>query len=320
MYFQKFESPDIHQRVNGMNEKTVPDMELYKNNPNLFIENTLKAYVEASPLNHLPTFDNAPIFMEPVVVFGNGDDDIFKEYKTIIGDFHLTPREAMEKHLAAKRWRYGLKGKMENLSIISYALSYPLETRMGERESTYGGSKRYNHTRWRGGVFLDVMLDYMAALLEIMGYTAVAPTRSKFFETKQNPAGFLMANWSERHIAYACGMGTFGLHGLIISPVGSAIYLSSIVCDLELRPTPRKYQDHLEYCLFRRDGSCRKCLERCPAGAISDQGRSNIICRENLTRKQPEKLKELGVDKELLGPAPACGVCSTGVPCEERVP
>jgi epoxyqueuosine reductase len=301
------------------NKGNALNIEAFKADPCQFLEKAIKTYVATSPLNCLTAFDNAPIFNEPVVVFANGDDDIFKEYKSIIGDFHLTPSEALEKYIAAKKWRYGVKSKIENVSVISYALPYPLETRLSERQTAYGGSKRYNHTRWRGGLFLDTIQDYMAALLEIMGNTAVAPARTRFFETRPTSNG-LMANWSERHIAYACGMGTFGLHGLIISPRGSAVHLGSIVCDLALTPTPRKYTDHLAYCLYHQDGSCRKCLERCMAGAISEQGRSNLRCRENLSKEQMEKLKQLGLDKELIGLAPACGLCSTNVPCEDRIP
>ena len=295
------------------------DIGLFEANPSLFLENAIKAYVATSPLNCLITFNNVPIFDEPVVVFANGDNALFQDLKAVIGDFHLTPREALERYIQAKRWRRGIKSNTENVSVISYALPIPYETRLSERGSTYGGSTRYNHTRWLGGIFQANLVHYVVSLLEIMGHNAVAPSGARFFEMKSTPEG-LMASWSERHIAYASGLGTFGLNGLMITTKGCAVYLSSVACDVALTPTPRTYEHYMANCLFYREGSCRRCLERCAGGAISEQGRSNIRCRENLGKDQPAMLNKLGLDKELIGLGPACGLCSTKVPCEDRIP
>ncbi len=294
------------------------DIELFEANPNLFLENTIKAYIATSPLNCLTTFNNAPIFDEPVVAFANGEDALFQDLKKVIGDFHLTPREALEKYVQTKRWRRGIKGNTENVSVISWALPIPNQTRLSERQTTYGGSTRYNHTRWLGGTFRDTMVQYVVSLLEILGYNAVAPSGARFSEIKSTPEG-LKASWSERHIAYVSGLGTFGLNGLMITSKGCAVYLSSVVCDVSLNPTPRAYEHYMAYCLFHQDKSCRQCLERCTGEAISEQGRSNIKCRENVGNQQAT-LQKLGLDKELIGPAPACGLCSTKVPCEDMIP
>ena len=156
--------------------------------------------------------------------------------------------------------------------------------------------------------------------MEVLGGTAITPSGSRFAVNKEMPGGWFVTNWSERHVAWACGLGTFGLNGLMITPKGCAVYLGSLVCDVTLKPTPNAYSSHTANCLFYRDSSCRRCLERCPAGAISEEGRSNLKCRSNLQGQQAVKLKELGLDRDLIGPAPACGLCSTGVPCEDRIP
>jgi epoxyqueuosine reductase len=296
------------------------DTELFQADPNRFIENAIKEYVRTSPLNHLITFNNEPVFEEPVVVFGKGDNPVFQNLKTIIGEFHLTPLEVMEKHIKAKRWRYGVKSSLENLSVISWALPVAEKTRTIESKAAFGGSTRYNHTRWRGVPFANHLASYIAVLLEVLGHNAVAPCFSTFFEIKEMPGGWRAANWSERHIAYACGMGTFGLNGLMITPKGCAVYLFSVVCDIALTPTPNSYTSHVANCLFYQDGSCQQCLERCIATAISEQGRSNVTCAKNLGREQAEKLRNNGLDKNLIGPAPACGRCSNGVPCEHEIP
>jgi epoxyqueuosine reductase len=133
------------------------------------------------------------------------------------------------------------------------------------------------------------------------------------------PGDWLAANWSERHIAYACGLGTFGLNGLIITPRGCAVYLGSVVCNKQFKPTLRD-PDHYANCPYFADQSCGRCIEHCVGSAISREGRSNILCLRNLRDTQAKKIMDEGLDKGLVGPAPACGKCSTGLPCEDRIP
>jgi len=301
-----------------INSKNRLDIELFKLNPCFFFENAIKEYFATSPINCLTEFNNSPIFDEPVIVFANGDDPIFQDLKKVIGDFHLTPREALEKHVQSKQWKYGVKDHIENVSVISYILPEPYETRLSTRQSPYV-SQRHNHTRWRGEVFQKSLQNYVVSLLEIQGYDAVAPRRAPFFEWINTDHG-VRVNWSERHVAYASGLGTFGLNGLLITSKGCAHYLGSVVCDVALRPTLRAYDNHVAYCAFFRDKSCRKCIERCAGGAISEQGRSIEKCRQFLKDVQPGKLKELGKLEGLIGMGPSCGLCMTNVPCEDRIP
>ena len=295
------------------------DTDLFQSDPCRFLGNAIKDYVRTSPLNHLTAFDNAPIVDEPLVGFADGDDPIFKDLKSVIGEFHLTPREIMEKYIAAKRWRFGARDRIDRVGVVSWALPITRETRMGERASPFGGSPRYNHTRWIGIRLYESVEQHVAALLEVLRCNAVAPVQSKLFEIKEMPGGWMAANWSERHVAYACGLGTFGLNGLMITSRGCAVYLGSVVCDRALAPTPRS-EDRLANCPFFKDQSCGLCIEHCTGSAISSEGRSNIACLKNLRDEQAGKVISLCLDKGLVGPAPACGRCSTGLPCEDRIP
>jgi epoxyqueuosine reductase len=295
------------------------DAELFQSDPCRFIAGAIKKYVRTSPLNHLTAFDNAPIVDEPIVAFADGDDPIFRDLKTVIGDFHLTPREIMEKYVAAKRWQFGPTATLDAISVVSWALPLTRKTRVLERSSPFGGSPRYNHSRWIGIKLYESLEQHVASLLEVMRCNAIAPTQSKFFEIKQMPGGWMAANWSERHVAYTSGLGTFGLNGLMITDRGCAVYLGSVICDKTLKPTPRA-ESHVANCPYYRDGSCGRCIEHCTGSAISKEGRSNIACLNNLRDEQAKKVRSAGLEKNLVGPAPACGRCSTGLPCEDRIP
>ncbi|MFW6056508.1 MAG: epoxyqueuosine reductase, partial [Chloroflexota bacterium] len=57
------------------------------------ISGFIRHLVHTSRRNQLHRIDNSPIFEEPLIGVADGDDPLFQSYKTIIGDFHLTPRE-----------------------------------------------------------------------------------------------------------------------------------------------------------------------------------------------------------------------------------
>lgn len=291
--------------------------ELFKANPSLFLEKAIKDYVANSLNNRFTAFAGECIWDEPLVGFADGDDPIFEQYKTIIGDFHVTPREAMEVHL--KNAGCGDEKGLVKVSVISWVLPSSYQTRLSLRKESIVPSLRWNHTRWRGQDFNFRLARHIVSLLEGLGYHAVAPELEKYFGTRNLPNGSA-SNWSQRHIAYAAGLGTFSLSDGFITSKGIAVRIGSVVCDLALTPSPRIYQHYLENCLFYQDRSCRRCIERCPVGAITEQGHDKNKCRDYLLEEQKEILKRLGRGEGYIGHYLGCGLCQTKVPCEAGIP
>ena len=298
----------------------VANLEQFQVNPTLFLEKAIKEYVAASPSNRLTAFNNDPAFAEPLVGFADGDDPIFQEYKSaeIIGPFHYTPREILEKHLQQKT--SGEVKRPAHISVISYILPIAHETRLSLRRETKVVSVRWNHARWQGQELINELTLYLISLLEKLENQAIAPEQSNFYEILEQPTG-LASNWSQRHIAYAAGLGTFSLSDGFITPKGIAIRCGSVVCDTVLTPTPRLFKNHLANCLFYRGDSCQRCIERCPTGAISQKGHDKIKCRNFLIVEQRKLLKELGrAEDGYMGKYLGCGLCQTKVPCEAGIP
>ena len=65
------------------------------NNPEGFIRRKIKDFVAESSANKLLHLDGQEIFAEPLVGYADGKDSLFKDYKKIIGKFHLTPAEIL---------------------------------------------------------------------------------------------------------------------------------------------------------------------------------------------------------------------------------
>ncbi|HEX7474421.1 MAG TPA: 4Fe-4S double cluster binding domain-containing protein [Dehalococcoidales bacterium] len=297
--------------------KTNREQQQFNSNPASSIEKAIRDYIANNPNNRFLAFPEEAIWDSPVVGFANGNDPIFQEYKTIIGDFHLTPREVLETYIDTTV--RGDKSKLAHISVISFALPATLKTRESNRRENKICSVRWNHTRFEGQEVVARLSRHLVTLIEDMGHMAVAPELARWFEPVQSPSG-LSSKWSQRHAAYAAGLGTFGLSDGFITPVGIAIRIGSVVCDLEIPPTPRKYANHRANCLFYSRGTCRKCAERCPAGAITEKGHDKNKCfaylQEMRKIAQQEDKTEGYIGKAYLG----CGFCQTGVPCEDKIP
>jgi len=296
-----------------------PSKKRFEKNPSFFLDEVVKEYVISSQKNRLQTYNNDPIFDEPLVGFANGDDAIFREYKneTIIGDFHLTPSEALSTYLIRQKKQVGKK-QPQQLSVISIIFPFSHKNRLSTRHESVIGSERWNMAHNLGGELIEGSLQYIVSLLEELGYQAVAPFCTKPEVIISSPRG-PVSDWSEKHAAYAAGLGTFSLSGSLITPRGKAILCGSLITDLILPPTPRTYENHLAYCLFYRDGSCRRCMKRCPSGAINEQVNDNNKCLEYHENTLSQIAKNLGreqhTDDHII-----CGLCETKVPCEDRIP
>jgi epoxyqueuosine reductase QueG len=89
----------------------------------------------------------------------------------------------------------------------------------------------------------------------------------------------------------------------------------SVVVNIKIPFTKRAYRDHHAYCLFFSKGTCGKCIERCPAGALTPAGHDKVKCRSYIFAKVREYVKS-SFGFEGYG----CGLCQTGVPCESKIP
>ncbi len=224
--------------------------ERLQTNPAQFIEQEIKKFVRTSPLNRLPFINDYVIWDQPLVKFADGDDPIFTEYKTIIAPTHLTPREAL-----AQAGSKSPRDMPARLSVISWILPAVEETRKSNRAETLVPSRLWSHTRWYGGKFCEALQEHVVELLTEMGYLAVAPMLQPYFKTYTNERG-PYSNWSERHIAYVAGHGTFSLSDGFITERGIAHRCGSVVTDLVLPASPRTAENHYSNCLFYVDGSC----------------------------------------------------------------
>ena len=248
-------------------------------------------------LSSLLGTDEFCFFDAPLVGVAAADDPVFEKMKEpqIIGEHFITPLQWLEN---AK-------------SVISFFVPYTAAVRKAnstcpkeEIAPEYIFAKNY------AVPYIDALTEKLVSAIKAEGYSAVVPSlESDRMKTAViTPDGSRLkftSGWSERHAAYACGLGTFGISGGLITAKGVAGRYISIVTDMPLEADERPYTDPYEYCTL-----CGACIVRCPGDAITVED-----------KKDKAKCSAfVNTTKEKFAPLYGCAKCQCGVPCANGIP
>ena len=271
-------------------------------------EKLARTIVAEDSENSLRGFDE-PAWDSPLLGFAAGDDPLFQSYKELIGEFHWTPSEVMGIAYPGEFF------SADELSVICWILPQTANTRQDQRRAQKLPCSRWVHSRHYGEKFNDYLRAQIRDGFIAAGIQAAAPALSPGFGYQESKNFGLASNWSERHAAFAAGLGTFGLSDGFISEKGKAIRIGSVIIKANIEADPRKYDSHTANCLWYAEGSCGACIKRCPAQAISENGHDKKACFDYIkTVTAPYAEKILGVYET------PCGLCQTKIPCERQNP
>jgi len=254
-----------------------------------------------------PEYAGVEIYEPPLLGIAAADDPLFLETfkrEGVVGPHFRAPAE----------WLPGAK------SVIVFFLPFTEAVRASNRtgeDQPYDPalpnqrcSTLWLHARVEGQELVDGLCRRLCHLLREYGHSAVAPSLSPDFAV---PVPF-SSNWSERHAAYAAGLGTFGLSRGLITEKGMAGRIGSVVTTAKIEPTPRPYQGPFDYCTM-----CGACQRRCPAGAIDPargcaEGKDQLVCGPYVRGSYLPPQGARGIVRY------GCGKCQVAVPCEHKIP
>ena len=250
----------------------------------LTLEEDIANFTKNSCQNFVDELNRMQIWDQPLIGVAQASNPLWEKMKEsqVVGPDHLSPNE----------WLPDAK------SVISYFLPFTEQIRSSNR---FNGkpSTEWLYGRYEGEMFNNALRRLIIGLVEAHGGKALAPPLDKRFMVNR-----LRSNWSERHVAFIAGLGTFGLSRSLITPLGTAGRFGSVIVDCEFESKTQHYQEFEDYCV-----KCGKCIERCPCGAITEKGKDNQSCSQYLNKIL-----------ELNKPRYACGKCQTSVPCEHLKP
>jgi len=276
-----------------------------------------------SPENRLLDFPGCHIFDAPVIGIADGDDPVFEEFLQAVSPNHFLPRQLMEEHFPA--------ADLSVLRVVSWAFPFSAGVRQSNREGQFP-SKLYSMARNNGAALMEQVAQRMLALLDSQGAVALVPASLEAYTASRCSTYTFTSTWSERHVAYAAGLGRFGLSGALLTPVGSHVRFSSLVVNLPLSITSRPDGDYRAPCLESGGETCNACITRCPVGAISSEGMDKSKCYQMRQRVRETCLVPYEKEFHLLpatvstsgrrrsGFSLGCALCQCGVPCEGMLP
>ena len=278
-------------------------------NPAAWVTAAIQSFCQSQE-NTLQNQAHERAWGQPLVGFSRGDDPLYEKFKEVVAPSHWTPEEIFA--LAFPKTPV----KPSELSVVCWILPQTEATKDDNRKQTIYPAERWARARIFGEEVNRKLRQHVVDALSEEGYQAVAPMLSPHWERVQSDRYGASSTWSERHAAYASGLGTFGLCDGLITPVGKAMRVGSVVARIQIpHTTPRPYQDHRAYCLFFAQGTCGDCIARCPVGAITEAGHDKLECSLHLRPTTQDFVRSnYGFDGY------GCGLCQTGVPCESKIP
>ncbi|RQD71906.1 MAG: epoxyqueuosine reductase [Tindallia sp. MSAO_Bac2] len=254
-----------------------------------FMENGQENLVSASDALR-DEVSGLKMYEAPIFGAASAGDSLFKRLKEegIVGSHHRLPEEWLQ----------------EAQTVISFFAPFTLPVRKSNSRNMIWPSDEWLHARIEGQKFLNLLLQYLKAETEKFGYLCVIPSQSQLFKSDDQKKH--TSNWSERHVAHICGLGTFSLSKGLITEKGVAGRFGSLVTNLKIKPEKeRPYSQYDEYCTY-----CGACIDNCPAKAINlREGKKHEPCCDyiNFIRKKE-------------APRYGCGKCQVSVPCEDQIP
>ena len=182
----------------------------------------------------IPGRGKVDLYDLPLIGFADAGDELFRKYKQpeIIGTNFLTPVE----------WLPTAN------TVVSFFLPFTEEVRSSNRTDRMEPSPEWLYGRIEGQTFITQFMTGVRQWLEERGIDTCVPSQDErfgiSFETTstEGEADFHAdSSWSERHAAYACGLGTFGLSRGLISEKGIAGRYASLIVSEVWQATERKY-------------------------------------------------------------------------------
>lgn len=225
-------------------------------------------------------------YRTPLVGFAPADHPGFGELKRAVSPSHLLPQDLLP----------------EARAVVAFFLPFGEELIAVHRRDPYV-SRMWAEAYIETNELISRICRVLAEELAALGIEAAWQEPTHNFDPVS-----LSSFWSHKHVAYLCGLGTFGLHHMLITPSGCAGRLGSLVVSADLPQTPPPGQ---EFCLYRREKRCAACVSLCPTGALSAEGLDKQKCYR--------RLLEVDAFYSDLGLCDVCGKCATG-PCALGVP
>jgi epoxyqueuosine reductase len=243
----------------------------------------LAELVKSSIRSDLAEVKLATEYREPLVGFASAKDPRFPELRRVVDPAHSMPDEL-------------LPGAQSVLSFFLPFAEWIVEANAQHRHKV---AREWAVAYLETNALIRRTAEQLVEQLSQYGIRAFSEPPTHTYDPTT-----LVARWSHKSVAVIAGLGSFGLHQMVITDSGCAGRFGSLVTDVELEIVPPPVKQR---CLYFHDGSCRECVDRCPVSALTiDRPIDKQLCNRRLLSAVRED--------EPSGLADVCGKCVIG-PC-----
>lgn len=258
----------------------------------------MKAYVTAIIENYVREYEktSATKWGRPLVGFADAAHPMLPELRVVADKNHVMPQKVLE----------------DAAIVVCYFLPFTRETaksNIGDGHASPEWARAYEDTN----ALFTRLNAHLIEQLEARGYRAAVSPEATTFDRE-----VLMSRWSQRHMAWLAGMGTFGLNNMLITDAGCCGRFSSVVTNLDVTPGAPLTTEN---CLYKREGKCGVCVRHCFSGALTTEGYDRKkcfgVCSENAAVYN-DFGNSYAADAEgviMDTGSEVCGKCLVGVPC-----
>lgn len=227
-------------------------------------------------------------YRDPIIEFVAASDPDFSNLNKWTEFIHLMPEELLP----------GAR------SVVCFFLPFAPEIVCANEREKEQVAREWAIAYHETNIFIGQLTSSLIELLDQCGIQAAAePATGNFDENA------LKSHWSHKSIAVLAGLGSFGLHKMVITDAGCAGRFGSIVIEAQL-PIDKPQQK--ERCEYYQSGTCMDCIFGCPVNAINeDEPFNRQVCWEQCLKNADDFL-DLGDEVQVCGKCAVVGPCALG--------
>jgi epoxyqueuosine reductase QueG len=241
--------------------------------------------IEKTILDEIANRAYATPYRDPIIGYVSANDPEFSNLSERINYQHLMPNDLLD----------GAR------SVVCIYLPF-------EPEVVYANQKDKKQVAREWGVAYNetnrLIGEIASRLIEVLGENgiraAAEPSTGNFDQEE------LKSQWSHKSVAVIAGIGSFGLHQMVITDAGCTGRFGSLVIDTEIpieKPEPKVRCEYFDM------GTCMDCVFSCPVSAFSEDEPLNRAACWELLRENEDEFLDLGDDTQV------CGKCAVAGPC-----
>jgi epoxyqueuosine reductase len=242
-------------------------------------------WIREAIIHQVRAGDSVTRYREPIIGFVAAEDPGFSRLSEWTGIEHLAPEDLLP----------GAR------TVVCFFLPFAPGIAVANTKDKERVAREWAIAYVETNALIGEITTRLAALLSRYGIRAAAEPATGNFDSIT-----LRSRWSHKSIAVLAGIGSIGLHHLVITDAGCAGRFGSLVIDVDL---PIEKPRQRERCDYYATGGCLDCVLACPVAAL------DAVAPFDRRACWAQCLRNANDFLDLRDDVQVCGKCAVAGPC-----